>query len=88
ISAARNRFGVDEVYGDLIVMPGKHLAMFSAYTLDARGVDGLVRGTGKLVGGLSEYLRRVQTGYVRNYAAAFLFGAVLLLAVVALRVGG
>lgn len=88
ISAARNRFGVDEVYGDLIVMPGKHLAMFSAHTLDTRGVDGIVRGIGKLVGGLSEYLRRVQTGYVRNYAAAFLFGAVLLLAVVALRVGG
>ena len=88
ITAARNRFGVDEVYGDLIVMPGKHLAMFSAYSLDAKGIDGLVRGSGKTVGGLSEYLRRVQTGYVRNYAAAFLLGAVLLLAVVALRVGG
>ena len=88
IGSARDRFYVDEIYGDLIVMPGKRLATFSAYSLDAKGVDGIVRGSGKLVGGLSEYLRRVQTGYVRNYAAAFLFGAVLLLAVVAIRVGG
>ncbi|MDP9233736.1 MAG: NADH-quinone oxidoreductase subunit L [Actinomycetota bacterium] len=87
IVAAANKFYVDELYGRAIVLPGKALANFSAYTLDARGIDGVVRGTGELIAGISERTRRVQTGYVRNYAATFLVGVVILISIVVVRLG-
>ncbi|HEX3326242.1 MAG TPA: NADH-quinone oxidoreductase subunit L [Actinomycetota bacterium] len=87
IVAAANKFYVDELYGRAIVLPGKALANFSAYTLDARGIDGVVRGTGELIAGISERTRRVQSGYVRNYAATFLIGVVILISIVVVRLG-
>jgi hypothetical protein len=36
---------------------------------------------------MAENLRRVQTGYVRNYAAAFLLGVVVVVSVLLFRVG-
>lgn len=88
IQVARNRFYVDEAYGGLIVAPGKELAMFSAYTFDARGIDGFVNGTASVAAALSHGFRRVQTGYVRSYALIFLFGVVALLSILVLRVIG
>jgi NADH-quinone oxidoreductase subunit L len=85
IVAAANKFYVDELYGRAIVLPGKALANFSAYTLDARGIDRIVTGTGALVAAFSERARRVQSGYVRNYAATFLVGVVILFSVVVVR---
>jgi NADH-quinone oxidoreductase subunit L len=85
IIAAANKFYVDELYGRAIVLPGKALANLSAYTLDARGIDGVVNGTGNLIAGLSDRVRRVQSGYVRNYAATFLLGVVVLFSIVAVR---
>jgi NADH-quinone oxidoreductase subunit L len=84
VGLARNKFWVDEVYGDLVVMPGKHLAYFSAYTIDAKGFDGIVNGSGKFVGFLSETFRKVQTGYIRTYGLVFLAGVVV---VVGLMIG-
>jgi NADH-quinone oxidoreductase subunit L len=85
IMAAANKFYVDELYGRAIVLPGKALANFSAYTLDARGIDGVVTGTGGLIAAISDRARRVQTGYVRNYAATFLLGVVILVSIVVVR---
>jgi NADH-quinone oxidoreductase subunit L len=87
IVAAANKFYVDELYGRAIVLPGKALANFSAYTLDARGIDGVVRGTGGMMAGISERARRIQSGYVRNYAATFLVGVVILISIVVVRLG-
>jgi NADH-quinone oxidoreductase subunit L len=86
IRVSRDKFYVDELYGRAFVLPGKDLANFAAYTIDARVIDGLITGTGLLVGGSSEGLRRVQTGYVRNYAAVFLFGVVVALSFLVARV--
>jgi NADH-quinone oxidoreductase subunit L len=58
--------------------PGREVFQGVA-TYDARVVDGLVNGTGKLVRGSGGVLRRLQTGNVRNYAAAVSVGVVLLL---------
>ena len=80
VSLARNKFWVDEVYGDLVVMPGKHLAYFSAYSLDAKGFDGIVNGSGRLVAFFSDTFRRVQTGFVRTYGLVFLLGVVVVVA--------
>ena len=86
IDAARNKFYVDEIYGRLIVMPGKRLALFASEVVDAKIIDGLITGTGRLIAGFSEGFRRTQTGYVRSYAAVFLFGVVVVLSALAMRV--
>jgi NADH-quinone oxidoreductase subunit L len=88
IGLARNKFYVDELYGAVFVAPGKRLASFCADVMDQRIVDGLVNGSARFVATLSEGLRRVQTGYVRNYAATFLIGVVVVFSVLLARAGG
>ena len=87
VPAARNKFYVDELYGQGIVLPAKRFAAYCADKFDPRVIDGVVNGTGRLVAGLSEGLRRVQTGYVRNYAITFFLGAVLIVSILLVRVG-
>ena len=86
VVAARSRFYVDEFYGRALVLPGKAFANLCAYAIDARLVDGLVNGTGRLIAGSAESLRRLQTGYVRNYAATFLLGVVVVFSILVVRV--
>jgi NADH-quinone oxidoreductase subunit L len=86
VTAARNKFYVDEIYGRTIVMPGKRMASFFADTVDRKVVDGAVVGTAGIVGRTSERLRGLQTGFVRNYAAMFLFGVVLVFGTLIARV--
>ena len=45
--------------------------------LDVRVIDGAVNGVAETVGGMSELLRRLQTGSVRAYAASVFVGVVL-----------
>ena len=52
---------------------------------DATVVDGAVIGTAKGVGGISSVLRKVQSGFVRTYAAIIGIGAIILLAWFILR---
>ena len=85
VTAARDKFYVDETYGRLVVTPGKDLAAFSALVFDARIIDGVVNGTGGIIARASEGLRRLQTGYVRNYGVAFLFGVVVLFSILVAR---
>jgi NADH-quinone oxidoreductase subunit L len=85
IEAARNKFFVDAIYGRAFVLPGKALSSFAANTVDARLIDGMVNGTGRLVAGASEGLRRWQTGYVRSYGATFLLGVVVIFSILFVR---
>jgi NADH-quinone oxidoreductase subunit L len=55
-------------------------AQFSSNLLDAKGVDGLVNGTGYTARHLANLIRKSQTGYARNYALSVFLGTVLLLA--------
>ena len=87
VSAARNGFYVDELYGRLLVMPGKRLAIYCTEVIDPKVFDGLVNGVGRMVAGVAEGLRRVQTGYVRTYAITFLLGVTVILSVLLVRVG-
>ena len=86
VAAARNKFWVDEIYGRGIVLPAKGLALWSANVFDRKVIDGVITGTGRLVGRSSERLRGMQTGYVRNYAATFLIGVVVVTSVLLARV--
>jgi NADH-quinone oxidoreductase subunit L len=73
---------IDDIYGRLLVLPGKAMSAFTAYVIDQSVIDGAVDGLGNAVARLATVGRRVQSGLVRAYALAFLLGAVGLLVVV------
>jgi NADH-quinone oxidoreductase subunit L len=53
-----------------------------AILFDGRAIDGAVNGLGSVHRVLSGALRRVQTGYVYNYALAVIFGILVLISLV------
>ena len=77
--AMENAYWVDDVYGRLIVLPGKKLAEWSAFVFDNRVIDGIVNGTGAVVRRLGVAVRPLQTGFVRNYGALLAAGTVAVL---------
>ena len=79
-------YRVDDLYGATIVAPGRKLAEAAAFSFDLPVIDGAVNGVGRLVRNLGDWLRPLQTGYVRNYGVIFLAGAVAV--VVWLVTGG
>ncbi|HTR70389.1 MAG TPA: NADH-quinone oxidoreductase subunit L [Mycobacteriales bacterium] len=81
------------LYGDafnesVFMRPGQYLTRALVF-FDLRGVDGVVNGLAAGIGGTSARVRRIQTGFVRSYALAMLFGALAVTAfLVIVRVGG
>jgi NADH-quinone oxidoreductase subunit L len=53
--------------------------------IDKRVIDGSVNGVGALVRDGGSQLRKLQTGYVRNYALGIAAGTVVLLGYVMFR---
>jgi len=75
-----NKYYVDEIYDAGIVQPVRIVSEEGLWKgLDARVIDGAVNGVADTVGGLSEVLRRAQTGSVRAYAASLFLGVVAVL---------
>ncbi|MBZ5559528.1 MAG: NADH-quinone oxidoreductase subunit L [Acidobacteriia bacterium] len=75
-----NKYYVDEVYDATVVQPIHIVSKEALWKIvDVRVLDGAVNGVGETVGGLSELLRRLQTGSVRAYAASLFFGVVMIL---------
>ena len=76
-----NKYYVDEIYDWLIVRPIR----WSSEKILWRGVDSgaidslMVDGTAGATASVGQVLRRMQSGYVRSYAAWVLLGAVLWL---------
>jgi NADH-quinone oxidoreductase subunit L len=71
-----NAWYVDWLYDRAIVRPLFALSDFFARIFDTRVVDGAVNGLGRSVVAWAQSLRRLQTGYVVNYALTMLAGAV------------
>jgi NADH-quinone oxidoreductase subunit L len=71
-----------------VARPGEALATFTAAVVENRVIDGAVEAVASLVGWVGGRLRRIQTGYVRTYALAFVAGAVALVAFLLTRVAG
>jgi NADH-quinone oxidoreductase subunit L len=78
-------FYVNDFYSNFIVGPAKAVAAFAAFVFDRRVIDGSITGLGRAVAAAAVSGRRVQTGLVRNYALAFLLGAVGILWYLAVR---
>jgi NADH-quinone oxidoreductase subunit L len=83
--ALERGFYVNDFYSNFIVGPAKMGSAFLAYVVDARVIDGAVNGIGRVFRRLAGVGRRLQTGLVRNYALAFLAGAVGILWYLAVR---
>jgi NADH-quinone oxidoreductase subunit L len=81
----RNKFFVDEIYATLIVSPARLIAAFFAYVVDLRIIDGAVNGTATVVDRAAGSWRKVQSGFVRNYAVAVFAGAAGMVVYFAVR---
>ena len=73
-----NKYYVDELYDATVVEPIKNGSDFLWHGVDDRVVDGAVNGSATTIGWLSGHLRKLETGFVQNYALAILIGAVLI----------
>jgi NADH-quinone oxidoreductase subunit L len=75
----RNQYYVDDMYAGVFARGGKLAAAWLAFRFDARGIDGIVEGTGSFTRRVAGWMRPLQTGFVRSYSLAIVAGAVGLL---------
>lgn len=86
-STGRSRHRPTRGHAAAVAGPARRLAGWLATTEEGTVVGGAVNGRGRVVRAAGERLRRVQSGYVRQYALGIAGGAVLLLAWILLRAG-
>ncbi|MCA9861236.1 MAG: hypothetical protein KC438_16025, partial [Thermomicrobiales bacterium] len=72
---------IDEVYNAEVVFPMRRLAMYLWQIIDVKVIDGTLMGVARGFGDLSQGLRTLQTGLVRNYALAIALGMVLIIGI-------
>jgi len=83
--ALRRALYVDDIYDAIIGRPSEAMARFGAAVIETKVIDGAVNGIARLVRSSGGVLRKVQTGFVRQYALVMVVGAVALLAWMASR---
>jgi NADH-quinone oxidoreductase subunit L len=76
----------DDAYDRLFGRPGQLLARFGAVVVEGRVIDAAVNGVGSLVRVTGSGVRRLQTGYVRNYALGIAIGLAAIVAFMVSRV--
>ncbi|MGH8995401.1 MAG: NADH-quinone oxidoreductase subunit L [Acidimicrobiales bacterium] len=76
----------DDLYDTVIGRPGQAMARFAATVVEARVIDGAVNGAASVVRRSASGVRRLQTGYVRNYALAITLGLAAVIAFLVSRV--
>ncbi|MGH8980101.1 MAG: NADH-quinone oxidoreductase subunit L [Acidimicrobiales bacterium] len=64
----------DFFYDSVIGRPGQVVARALAVVVDGRLIDGAVNGVARLVRSTGSGVRRIQTGYVRNYVLGIALG--------------
>ena len=75
-----NKYYVDEIYDAIFVRPFTACSQFFAEFIDPQIIDGTVNGVAAAARGASSIWVGIQTGNVQHYLAAFLVGALALLA--------
>ncbi len=80
-----NKYYIDEILTALIVQPVLWLGRTATRLLEGDLLDGGGRIVAGGLQGISAGLRRLQTGFVRNYALAILLGVVLIILYYAVR---
>ena len=74
-----NAYRVDDVYGTMLVTPGRRLAEQTAFGVDLKVVDGAVNGVAWLVQAAGRLIRPAQSGLIRQYGLWFGLGLVAFL---------
>jgi NADH-quinone oxidoreductase subunit L len=75
-----NKYYVDEIYDAAIVDPvvkGSEKVLWLSFDMGI--IDGAVNGIAKLIGVVSQFVRRIQTGVAQGYALAFVLGIIFVL---------
>jgi NADH-quinone oxidoreductase subunit L len=83
-----NKYFVDEFYDSAIISPtidGSRNMMWRV--VDVRGIDGIANGIATVAQGVGGILRKAQSGYIRNYAAWVVAGAIAVIVWVGLKGG-
>ncbi|MEE9443712.1 MAG: NADH-quinone oxidoreductase subunit L [candidate division Zixibacteria bacterium] len=83
--ALLNKYWVDEFYGWSIVRPVVNGSVFLWKVFDVLIIDGIADGLAQITRDASDNFRKMQTGNLRGYMAAFLIGAVLLVGFLVVR---
>jgi len=78
-------WGIDPAVSYFVDKPGRAAAEVLSQPVDQGLIDGAVNGVAAVVVGVGQQVRRLQTGFVRNYALTLLSGATVLLFVFLLR---
>ncbi len=73
-----NKYYVDELYEILFIKSLKGLGVALWRGFDELVIDALVNGIACLIGWISGGLRKIQTGFVQNYAFSMVIGGVIL----------
>jgi NADH-quinone oxidoreductase subunit L len=73
-----NKYYVDEIYEVLFINSLKGLGIGLWKGFDDFVIDGAVNGIAYLIGLISRGMRRIQTGFVQNYAFSMILGAVII----------
>jgi NADH-quinone oxidoreductase subunit L len=73
-----NKYYVDELYDATVVEPIKNGSVVLWKEADAKVIDGAVNGTASIVERFSEIIRKIETGYVQNYALGILVGVAVI----------
>jgi len=79
------RFWHDWFHDTVIGRSFKYLARFLADTFDLGFIDGIANGLATITVRFSGSLRKIQTGYVRNYALTVFLGVVVIIGYLILR---
>ncbi len=83
-----NKYYIDEIYQAVVVKPIVYVSdRYLWRGVDEILIDGSVNGTGKSVRFLGRTLRKIQTGFVQNYALAFVIGIIIMVGYLILTIG-
>jgi NADH-quinone oxidoreductase subunit L len=80
-----HKYYVDEILDTVMIKPLQALMRAANRILEQGALDGGSRGIATIFQGTSSGLRKLQTGFVRNYALAILVGVVLIIMYYAVR---
>lgn len=80
-----NKYYVDEIFQATLIKPLLKVSDLLALYVDKKTIDGIVEGVGKFFLGLSSMIRKVQTGFVGDYALSIVVGAVIILVYLLVR---
>ena len=79
------RFWHDWFHNTVIARSFRELAKFLAVVFDLRIIDGIANGLASITIRFAGSLRKIQTGYVRNYALSVFLGVIVIIGYLILR---